>query len=127
MFALSLFAAVAVLLAGVGVFGVLGAFVAQRSAEVGLRMALGATAIDIRRLVLSRIGWPALWGLSAGACAAIAAAPQLQPLLFHVSTRDGVAFAAGVTALALVSLAAALIPMRRACRVDPVALLRHEG
>jgi putative ABC transport system permease protein len=127
MSALSLLAAVAVLLAGVGVFGVLGAFVAQRSAEVGLRVALGATVVDIRRLVLSRIGWPAILGLSVGTCAAIAAAPQLGPLLFHVSARDAPAFAAGWAVLALVSLAAATIPLRRACRVDPVSLLRHEG
>ena len=127
MSALSLFAGITVLLAGVGVFGVLGAFVAQRSPEVGLRMALGATAIDIRRFVLSRIGWPAALGLSAGTGAAVAAAPQLGPLLFLVSARDAPAFAAGWAVLALVSLAAALIPLRRACRVDPVTLLRHEG
>jgi predicted permease len=127
MSALSLFAGVAVLLAGVGVFGVLGAFVAQRSAEVGLRIALGATLIDIRRLVLARIGWPAALGLTAGTGAALAAAPQLGPLLFHVSTRDAPAFAAGWAVLALVSLAAAMIPLRRACRVDPVTLLRREG
>lgn len=127
MSALSLFAGVAVLLAGVGVFGVLGAFVAQRSAEVGLRMALGATLIDIRRLVLARIGWPAALGLSAGTVAAAAAAPRLGPLLFHVSARDAPAFAAGWAVLALAGLAAAVIPLRRACRVDPVTLLRREG
>jgi ABC-type antimicrobial peptide transport system permease subunit len=127
MSALSLFAGVAVLLAGVGVFGVLGAFVAQRSAEVGLRIALGATLIDIRRLVLARIGWPAALGLTAGTGAALATAPQLGPLLFHVSTRDAPAFAAGWAVLALVSLAAAMIPLRRACRVDPVTLLGREG
>ena len=127
MTALGLFAGLAVLLAGVGVFGVLAAFVAQRSPEVGLRMALGATLTDVRRLVLARIGWPAAWGLSVGTCAAIAAAPQLRPLLFHVSARDAPAFAAGWAVLALVSVAAAVIPLRRACRVDPVTLLRREG
>jgi predicted lysophospholipase L1 biosynthesis ABC-type transport system permease subunit len=77
--------------------------------------------------VLSRIGWPAALGLSAGTCVAVAAAPHLRPLLFHVSARDAPAFAAGWAVLTLVSLAAAIIPLRRACRVDPVTLLRHEG
>jgi putative ABC transport system permease protein len=69
MSALILFAAIAVALAGVSVFGVLGAFVAQRTREVGLRSALGANRGAIRGLVLSRIGWPAVLGPGAGTCA----------------------------------------------------------
>jgi len=124
--ALGLFAAIAVLLAGVGVFGVLGAFVAQRSREVGLRVALGATLADVRRLVLARLVWPAALGLCGGTLAAFAATPWLRPLLFGVSTLDARAFAAGWAAVVLAGLAAAVVPLNRACRLDPRTLLRSE-
>lgn len=126
MLALSLFAAIAVFLAGVGVFGVLGAFVAQRSREVGLRIALGATRADVRRLVLANVGKPAALGLCVGTLVAFAVTPWLQPLLFRVSTFDVQAFAVGWVMLLLTSLVAAIIPLRRAARVDPVMLLRSE-
>ena len=126
MSALLLFAAVAMLLAGVGVFGVLAAFVAQRSREVGLRIALGASLSRIRWLVLSRVGWPAAFGLSAGTIAAFGAAPLLRPLLFQVNVLDGRAFAAGCVVLALVTLLSALVPVRRAGRLDPATLLRSQ-
>ena len=126
MFALGLFAAIAVFLAGVGVFGVLAAFVAQKSREVGLRVALGARRADVRRLVLARLATPAGLGLCIGTLAALAASPWLRPLLFHVSTVDVRAFAVSWVMLILTSLVAAIIPLRRADRVDPVTLLRSE-
>jgi putative ABC transport system permease protein len=126
MFALGLCPSIAVLLAGVGVFGVLAAFVAQRTRELGLRVALGATRADLRGLVLSRVAWPAALGLSAGTCAAFAGAPLLRPLLFHVSALDVRAFAAGWIALALATLLASLVPLLRAASIDPVSLLRSE-
>jgi putative ABC transport system permease protein len=126
MVALGLFAAVAVLLAAVGVFGVLGAFVAERSREMGLRIALGANLTDVRRLVLAKMGWPAALGLTAGTCAAFAAAPLLRPLVFRISVVDPGAFAAGWIALTLAILLATIVPLRRAASVDPVALLRLE-
>lgn len=126
MFALGLFAAVTVALAGVGVFGVLGAFVAQRSRELGLRAALGANLSDLRGLVLSKVGWPAALGLSAGTCAAVATMPLLRPLLFQVSAMDARAFAAAWVVLVLASVVACVIPLRRAGRIDPVVLLRSE-
>jgi putative ABC transport system permease protein len=126
VFALCLFAVVAVLLAGVGVFGVLGAFVAYRSRELGLRVALGARGTDLHRLVLFKVGWPAALGLSAGTCVAFATTPLLRPLLFQVSAIDARAFAAGWVMLALTTLLASLVPLRRASRVDPVTLLRSE-
>jgi putative ABC transport system permease protein len=124
--ALSLFAAVAVLLAGVGVFGVLGAFVAQRSRELGVRVALGARATDLHGLVLLKVGWPVALGLCAGTCVAFATSPWLRPLLFEVSAIDARAFAAGWVMLALTTLLASLVPLRRASRVDPVTLLRTD-
>jgi hypothetical protein len=126
MVALSLFAAIAVFLAGVGVVGVLAAFVAQRSREVGLRVALGATRADVRRLVLGTVGRPAALGLCVGTLAVFAATPWLRPLLFDVSGVDIQAFAAGWVMLILTSLVAAIIPLRRAARVDPAMLLRSE-
>jgi putative ABC transport system permease protein len=126
MLALGLFAVVAVLLAAVGVFGVLATFVAQRSRELGLRVALGAKVADLRGLVLSKVGWPTALGLSAGTCAAFATTPLLRPLLFQVSAFDSRAFAEGWIVLVLVTLLAALVPARRAGRVDPARLLRSE-
>jgi putative ABC transport system permease protein len=95
MFALVLFAIVAVLLAGVGVFGVLAAFVTQRSREVGLRVALGANRGQVGRLVLSKVGWPVGLGLIVGTSLALATTPFLGPLLFRVSAYDLSSFAAG--------------------------------
>ena len=125
MFALGLFALLAVVLAGVGVFGVLAAFVGQRSRELGVRVALGATRSDLRRLVLSRMAWPAAAGLTLGTAAALAATRFLQPLLFDVNAIDAQAFAAGWLTLGLASVVASLVPLRRAGRVDPVRLLRR--
>ena len=124
MFALGLFALLAVMLAGVGVFSILAAFVAQRSHELGVRVALGATRTDLRWLVLSRMAWPAALGLTLGTFAALAASRFLQPLLFDVSAIDAEAFAAAWLTLGFAGLAASLIPLRRAVRVDPIRLLR---
>jgi len=126
MFALGLFALVAVVLAAVGVFGMLAAFVAQRSRELGVRIALGATRSDLNRLVLSQMTWPAAIGLTLGTAAALAATRFLQPLLFDVSAIDARALAAAWLTLGVATLVASLIPLRRAGRVDPVRLLRLE-
>ena len=126
MFALGLFALIAVLLAGVGVFGVLGAFVAERTREIGLRVALGATRAQVRRSILSKIGWPVVLGLIVGTSAAFATLPFLHPLLFRVSAFDGSSFIAGWIVLLVITLLAALAPLRRAVQIDPVVLLRSE-
>jgi predicted permease len=126
MFALGLFALIAVLLAGVGVFGVLGAFVAERTREVGLRIALGANRTHVRRLVLSKIGWPVVLGLIVGTSAAFATMPFLHPLLFRVSAFDGSSFIAGWIVLLVITVVASLVPLRRAVRIDPIVLLRSE-
>jgi putative ABC transport system permease protein len=126
MFALGLFAFVAVLLAGVGVFGVLGAFVAERTRELGLRVAFGANRTQVRRLILSKIGWPVVLGLIVGTSAAFATTPFLHPLLFRVSAFDVSSFATGWIVLLVITVVASLIPLRRAVRIDPVVLLRSE-
>ena len=126
LFAVGVFALLAIVLSGVGVFSILAAFVAQRSRELGVRVALGATRPDLRRLVLSRIGWPAALGLALGTPAALAAARLLQPLLFEVGTVDAPAFAAAWLTLGGAILVASVVPLHRAGRVDPVSLLRRE-
>jgi len=126
MFVLGLFALLTVMLAGVGVFGILAAFVGQRSRELGVRVALGATRSDLRWLVLSQMAWPAAIGLTLGTAAALTATRFLQPLLFDVSAIDARALAAGWLTLAITSFVASLIPLRRAGSVDPVRLLRLE-
>jgi predicted permease len=124
VFALGLFALLAVLLAGIAIFGVLAAFVAQRSRELGVRIALGATPSDLQRLVLSQMAWPAAIGLTLGTAAALATTRVLEPLLFDVSAVDARALAAAWLTLGVAALVASLIPLRRAGRVDPVTLLR---
>lgn len=126
MFTLGLFALLAVLLASVGVFGILAAFVAQRSRELGVRVALGATESHLHRLVLSQMAWPAAVGLTVGTAAALTSTRFLQPLLFDVSAIDARALAAGWLTLGVASLVASFVPLRRAGRVDPVTLLRSE-
>jgi putative ABC transport system permease protein len=126
MIALGVFAFVTLLLASVGVFGVLNAYVAQRSRELGLRVALGANLTDLRGLVLSRIGWPLALGLGLGIGAALAAAAWIRPLLFDVSAWDAAVFSASCIGLAIATGLAAIVPLRRAGRIDPVALLRSE-
>jgi predicted lysophospholipase L1 biosynthesis ABC-type transport system permease subunit len=76
--------------------------------------------------VLARLVWPAALGLCGGTLAAFAATPWLRPLLFGVSTLDARAFAAGWAAVVLAGLAAAVVPLNRACRLDPRTLLRSE-
>jgi putative ABC transport system permease protein len=124
--AVGLFCAIAILLAGLGVFGVLSAFVTQRTRELGLRLALGADFAALRRFVLSQLGWPAAVGLAVGTWSAILAAPLIAPLLFQVSTLDSQAFAISWVTLAAMAAGAAIVPLRRAVRVDPAMLLRTE-
>jgi predicted permease len=126
MLALGVFSVAIVLLAAIGVFGVLSAFVAQRTRELGVRVALGARRRDLRRLVLGKVGWPTLLGLIAGTGAAAITMPLVRPLLFQIGVLDWRAFASSAIVLALVTLVASVVPLRRAGRVDPVALLRGD-
>jgi putative ABC transport system permease protein len=121
-----LFAAAALALAAFGTYGVLAYAVTRRTAEMGIRMALGAERGDVLRMVLRQGMLPVLAGLGVGAAAALAIGRYLESLLFHVSPRDPVAFGVSGAVLLLVSAAACLIPARRATRVNPIDALRFE-
>jgi predicted permease len=123
---LAVFAGMGVLIASVGLFGVMSFLVAQRTREIGVRMALGATPAGIVRMTLASAGRWTLAGVALGAGASFLAARVLQSLLFQVKPGDPVTAAAAVAILCLVSLAATAGPARRAAHLDPNRTLRQE-
>jgi len=123
---LSIFAAVAAVLAGIGLYGVLATTVAQRVSEIGIRMALGARVADVLRLVVGAAARMAGVGIVVGLLAAAAVTRLMAALLFGVGPRDPRTFAAVTAALFAVALAAALVPAWRAARIDPASALRRE-
>ena len=122
----TLFAALAALLAAVGIYGVLAYLVSQRTQEIGIRMALGAGKSSVQRLVLSRGLRLAGLGLAAGVGGAVLVARWIGTLLFEIQARDPWTIGAAVAAVALVTVVASYIPARRAARVDPLIALRAE-
>jgi len=126
MFLLSIFAGVAMLLAAVGIYGVVSYSVTERTNEIGIRLALGAERRDVFRLVLKQGMIPALMGVSIGLVAAFAFARVIKSLLFGVSATDPVTLFAIAAALAIVALLACWIPARRATKVDPMLALRYQ-
>jgi predicted permease len=116
---LAAFAALALVLAATGVFGVVASLVSERTREIGIRLALGATPGAIGRLVIARAMRLPIAGLAAGMILAMPAAQTLRGLVYGVSPRDPRVYALVVVLLALVALAATFIPARRATRVDP--------
>jgi predicted permease len=123
---LSAFAALALVLTAIGIFGVMAQTVTQRTSEIGIRMALGAQRRDVLTLVLGSAARVTLVGLVVGIAAALALTRVVAALLYDVQPHDPVTYVSVAVLLAFVALAACYIPARRATRVDAVVALRTE-
>ena len=120
------FALLATILAAIGLYGVLAYSVAQRTREIGVRMALGADSGSVRRMILRQVGVMVLIGGIIGIGGALALGRGAKSLLFELSGTDPVVMIASVILLTLVAMGAGYIPARRASRVDPMQALRYE-
>ena len=123
---LGLFAAVAVSLACIGIYGVLSYAIGQRTRELSIRSALGAQSRDITRLVLLGGMKPSIIGIAVGLAAAFALARLVESQLFEVKARDPLVFVAAVGLLGTMAALSVYFPARRASRVDPMVALRAE-
>jgi ABC-type antimicrobial peptide transport system permease subunit len=124
--AFGVFGLLAVVVAALGLYSVLAYDVSRRLRELGIRVALGAGNSDLQRMVVGRAIQVAVVGALVGFAIVIAAGPTVASLLFQTSSRDPSAFLVSATVLFTVSLLAAIVPMRRATRVDPIVALRAD-
>jgi putative ABC transport system permease protein len=120
------FAAIALVLAAVGIYGVMAYTVTQRTHEIGIRMAMGAQSEDVLKQVLREGAQLAAVGLALGLVGSLAASRLIATLLFGVKPTDPLTLGSVVVILAIVALAACYIPARRATRVDPLTALRYQ-
>jgi putative ABC transport system permease protein len=121
---LGVFGLAALTLAAIGLYAVMGAYVRQRDTEIGIRVALGATAFDVRRLVVGEGLWLTGLGAVIGLAGAVAATRLLRGLLFGVHPLDAVSMLAAVLLVVGAWVLASYLPASRAARVDPLTLLR---
>jgi ABC-type antimicrobial peptide transport system permease subunit len=126
MILLGAFAGLALLLASIGLYGMLSYAVTQRSREIGLRIALGATAGSVMRAVVARGLWLTAIGLTIGLALAWVATRAMRTVLYGVTAGDLSTYAAVVGLLGAIALLASYLPARRASRMDPIAVLRLE-
>ncbi len=123
---LTLFAAIALSLAAIGIYGLISYSVAQRTQEIGVRMALGAARTDVMRMVIGQGASLAAIGIIIGSAGAMAGSRLLQTMVFGISVMDAITFVAAPVGIMLVVLAATFIPALRAMRISPMAALRYE-
>jgi predicted permease len=123
---LGIFAAVAMLLAAIGIYAVMAYSVGQRAHEIGIRMALGAGGSDIQRLVMRTCAVICAWGIGFGLLAALLTTRLLRTLLFGIGTTDAATFIVSTVLLGTAAALASYIPARRAAKVDPMVALRYE-
>jgi predicted permease len=123
---LAVFAGLAILLAAVGLYGLISYSVTERTNEIGIRMALGARPVDVLKMVLTQGAKLALAGAAAGIIAGLVLMRAMQSVLYGVSAADPLSFAGAAVLLLLVALLASYLPARRATRVDPMIALRYE-
>jgi ABC-type antimicrobial peptide transport system permease subunit len=126
LFLFSSFAVLALALAGIGIYGVVSYVARRRTREIGIRMALGAGASDVARLVVAEGMRPAAAGVCVGLVGAVAAARLMRSLVFGLGAADPLTFALVAGVMLCVALAACWVPARRAARLDPLQSLRSE-
>jgi ABC-type antimicrobial peptide transport system permease subunit len=124
--AYALFGALALLLASVGLFGLMSYSVARRTNEIGIRMALGAESRHVLRLVMTESMTLVILGIVVGLAAALAAGRLVTALLFGLAATDALSLVAATLVMVIVSSLAAYLPARRAARVDPLVALHYE-